>query len=262
MRFPLIALIAITLVTPLAAHDFWVEASQYRPRVGSLVGLRLLVGQDMLGDPVRRDDAVIERFVIRRADGDDVVPGRDGGDPAGVVRVAAPGLLAVGYQSRPRPVELAPEKFEQYLGEEGLDEIKSVLTRPGQGTTIARELFSRCAKTLLQAGPASPGQGDQSLGLPLELIAARNPYEVGAGAPLSFLLTYRGQPKVNALVVAINRSNPGLKRTARTDRQGRVTFELPAAGVWMVKAVHMIPAPKGSAADWESFWASTTFELP
>jgi uncharacterized GH25 family protein len=262
MRLLLTALAALFLVTPLAAHDFWVEASQYRPKVGALVGLRLLVGQDMLGDPVRRDDAVIERFLIRRADGDEAVPGRDGADPAGIVRVAAPGLLAVGYQSRPRPVELPPDKFEQYLGEEGLDEIKSLFHRPAADGGVARELFSRCAKTLLQSGPVQPGEGDRPLGLPLELVAERNPYAAPAGAPLSFVLTYRGQPKANALVVAINRTNPGLKRTSRTDRQGRVTFELPAPGVWMVKAVHMIPAPKDAAADWQSFWASTTFDLP
>jgi len=32
--------------------------------------------------------------------------------------------------------------------------------------------------------------------------------------------------------------------------------------VWLVKAVHMIPLPKDGDADWESFWASLTFELP
>ena len=29
----------------------------------------------------------------------------------------------------------------------------------------------------------------------------------------------------------------------------------------MVKAVHMVPAPAGSNADWSSFWASLTFEM-
>ena len=34
------------------------------------------------------------------------------------------------------------------------------------------------------------------------------------------------------------------------------------AGVWLIKAVHMIAAPPGSGAEWESFWASLTFALP
>jgi len=31
--------------------------------------------------------------------------------------------------------------------------------------------------------------------------------------------------------------------------------------MWMIKAVHMIPAPAGIDADWSSFWASLTFEI-
>jgi hypothetical protein len=32
--------------------------------------------------------------------------------------------------------------------------------------------------------------------------------------------------------------------------------------MWLVKAVHMIEAPAGSNADWLSYWASLTFEMP
>jgi hypothetical protein len=60
----------------------------------------------------------------------------------------------------------------------------------------------------------------------------------------------------------MNRSAPSEKLTARSDKEGRVTFRLPRSGMWLVKAVHMIPAPPDTKADWESFWASLTFELP
>jgi hypothetical protein len=32
-------------------------------------------------------------------------------------------------------------------------------------------------------------------------------------------------------------------------------------GMWLIKAVHMVPAPAGANAEWASFWASLTFEL-
>ncbi|MGH8131031.1 MAG: hypothetical protein ACRES3_09295, partial [Steroidobacteraceae bacterium] len=48
----------------------------------------------------------------------------------------------------------------------------------------------------------------------------------------------------------------------RTDVDGRAGFRLRAAGMWRVAAVHMIDAPGNVAADWESLWASLTFELP
>ena len=58
------------------------------------------------------------------------------------------------------------------------------------------------------------------------------------------------------------RDTPDARVTARTDAQGRARLRLDRPGVWLVKAVHMIPAPAGAGADWESFWASLTFERP
>jgi hypothetical protein len=47
---------------------------------------------------------------------------------------------------------------------------------------------------------------------------------------------------------------------ARTDKQGRATFILERGGVWRIGAVHMIEARDKKIADWESLWASITFE--
>ena len=38
-------------------------------------------------------------------------------------------------------------------------------------------------------------------------------------------------------------------------------FRLRPGGMWLVKAVHMVPAHAGTNAEWASFWASLTFEL-
>src|SRR2546426_12476655 len=84
------AIVAATTVVRVNAHDFWIAPSTYRPNAGSLVGLRLLVGQAPLGDPVPREAAAIERFVVTTGDAATLVPGRDGGDPAGILRVSAP----------------------------------------------------------------------------------------------------------------------------------------------------------------------------
>src|SRR4051812_1197874 len=97
-----------------AAHDFWISPSAVHPKPGSLVGLRLLVGQDMIGDPVPREPETIERFIVSQGAGQKPVPGRDGGDPAGIVKVEGPGLFVAGYQSHPRAIELPPDKFAQY----------------------------------------------------------------------------------------------------------------------------------------------------
>ena len=248
-------------VASLAAHDMWIEPTAFIPDAGKIVGVRLRVGQDFLGDPLPRDPALIEQFVSIDSTGRKPVYGRDGADPAGLLRVTEPGLLIIGYQSHPSPVVLQSTKFNQYLKEEGLDAIAELRASRKQTGSDAREIFSRCAKSLLLSGTPAKAEADRALGFTLELVAEKNPYALHAGEDLPVSLTYEGRPVPGALVVAMNRANPMAKLTARTDKNGRVTFKLPQDGTWLIKAVHMIPAPAGANADWASFWASLTFEL-
>jgi uncharacterized GH25 family protein len=245
----------------LVAHDMWIEPSTFLPALGQIVGLRLRVGQDLLGDPVRRDPSLIDQFIFADSTGRQAVVGRDGGDPAGFIRVATPGLVIVGYRSKPSAIELAPEKFNDYLKEEGLDAVAALRAHRNQAGSKAREIFSRCAKSLVLAGQATDGHGDRPLGFTLELVAERNPYAIGFGQDLPFRLTYENRPLGGALVVAINRFNPSEKLTARTDNDGRVRFRFGRAGMWLVKVVHMVPAPARANAEWASYWASLTFSL-
>ena len=246
---------------PLAAHDMWIEPTSFLPDPGGVVGLRLRVGQDFLGDPLPRDPALIDQFISVDSTGRKDVYGHDGGDPAGLVRLADPGLLIIGYQSRPKPIVLPASAFNQYLKDEGLDAIAELRTQRNQTSSAAREIFSRCAKSLVHYGLTAGAQPDRALGFILELVAEKNPYTVRAGEDFPATLTYQGRPLPGALVVAMNRANPAAKMMARTDKKGRVRFRLSQDGIWLIKAVHMIPAPDGANADWASFWASLTFEL-
>src|SRR6195256_5856892 len=103
---------------PLTAHDMWIEPATFSPQLGQIVSVRLRVGQDLLGDPLPRDPALVNQFIVEDAEGRKPVVGRTGADPAGFLRVATPGLLVVGYRSNPSTIELSAEKFNQYLKEE------------------------------------------------------------------------------------------------------------------------------------------------
>jgi uncharacterized GH25 family protein len=246
---------------PAAAHDLWIEPTTFSPAEGAIVGARLRVGQDLLGDPIPNDPTLVNQFLVEDANGRRPLIGRRGADPAGLLRVMTPGLMVIGYHSNPSAVELTAEKFETYLQEEGLEAIAALRRRKGQ-TGGAKELFSRCAKSLVLSGSPHPAHGDRPLGFTLELVAERNPYRLTPGQSLPVRLTYQGRPLAGALVVAMNRTDPSAKLSARSDRNGRVRLRLPRAGMWMIKAVHMIAAAPDAQADWESFWASLTFELP
>ena len=257
----LVAVSVAAASAPLGAHDFWIEPTGFTIDLGRVVGVKLRVGDDSHGDPVPRSDDLIEQFVVVDTAGRRQVVGREGADPAGLLRVTAPGLMIIGYQSRPTPVTLPVEKFTQYLKEEGLDAIVAARARTQTSGREGRERFSRSAKSLVRSGDRAAGVSDRALGFPIELVAERNPYQMRSGDTLPVRLTYRQAPLAGARVVAYNQRTPYHKVSAQSNRDGRAVFLIDEPGVWLVKAVHMVPAAAGSNADWESFWASLTFEM-
>src|ERR1700704_2067062 len=103
---------------PLTAHDMWIEPATFSPELGQVVSVRFRVGQDLLGDPMPLDPALVNQFIVKDAGGPRPIVGREGRDPAGLLRVTTPGLLVIGYRSHPSAIEMPAEKFNQYLKEE------------------------------------------------------------------------------------------------------------------------------------------------
>jgi uncharacterized GH25 family protein len=257
------AVAAALAAGPLSAHDFWIEPSTFRPQVGENVTARLWVGPHLKGEPFPRVSKLIVTFALFSGAGTTPLSGREGDDPAGSVRITAPGLQFIGYRSRDYGVSIDAAKFEDYLKEEGLEEISKIRASRGETQKPAREAFSRAAKALLDAGQTGklPTGYDRDLGFTLELIADRDPYTATVGQTLPFRLLYEGKPLPGALVQALSKTRPEKGVAGRTDAKGRVSLNLDASGLWLIKAVHMIPAPPGVDADWQSLWASLTFEI-
>jgi uncharacterized GH25 family protein len=255
----LAAAVLWALALPAGAHDFWIEPSSFRPPVPSQIRVALRVGQDFRGDPVPRDDRKIQRFVLVGAGRETPIPGLPAVDPAGFARIEASGLSIIAYRSDRYPLTLEASKFEEFLREEGLERILAIREARGETQKPDREVFSRCAKSLLAAGGDSSGS-DRPLGLTLELVAEKNPARLSSGQ-MPVRLVYEGKPLEGALVVAMNQAEPEKKLKARSGRDGRVSFAL-GKGIWLVKAVHMFAATGQTDVDWESLWASLTFEVP
>lgn len=151
-------------------------------------------------------------------------------------------------------------EFEKYLTDEGLERNLALASKRWKLGRGILEVYTRCAKSFIKAGNPAVPWSDHVFGFPLELIAESSPYTSDKDRALRVRLLYRGKPLEAALVVAFNKSNPQEKLKRRTDKDGRATLPLTQNGIWLVTSVHMIPAPLLSRADWESFWASLTFE--
>ena len=246
-----------------SAHDFWIEPSTFRVRTGELVKIALRVGHAWEGEPVRRNPTRFERFALVSEAGEAPVLGAGGAHPAGLTRpTGSEGLQVVAYRGTRVPHRMEGAAFERYLAEEGLTQVSAMRKARRQSSAVGREVYSRCAKALLAVGDPSAGGHDRRVGLPLELVPAANPYTHAAGEPLPVRLLYNGAPVSDVLVQAVRREAPDEAIQARTDADGLVHLPLGRSTGWLVKAVHMVPAPVGVEADWESFWASLTFEVP
>lgn len=244
---------------PLRAHDLWIEPSTFHPSEGQTVAVGLRVGQNFVGDPVPRFSRAIEQFVVRQGGTEQEISGNENIDPAGWLRADGTATAMIVYRSQPSYIELAADKFEDYLRLEGLDRIIDMRTERGERAKPGHEYFSRYAKALLTGERTSPAV-TQPLGLTFEIVPDVDP-TTGA-APLRGRVLYRGKPLAGALVVALWRNDPSVRLTLRSDAQGAFTFVLPRAGVWLVKSVHMVRDWFFSRADWDSLWASLTFETP
>lgn len=249
---------ALAVPTAVRAHDFWIEPSSFRPEPGTVLGVRLRVGEPFHGEVFPRTSSHARRFLLGSPGGEEEIDGLEGRDPAGFVRIRSPGLHVIGYESRPSVIQIAPATFEAYLRERGLDGPAALRCARGRTAEPAREAFVRSARSLVRAAGVSGH--DRPLGLPLEILA--DPVPEGAG-PASFRLLLEGRPAEGLLVEAHRREAPEETASARTDSEGRVVLPLEPAGVWLITAVSMREAAgKPDGAQWRSLWGSLTLEVP
>lgn len=249
----------LLLALPAMAHDFWIEPSTFKPQPGAIVAVHLWVGQNFTGDPVPRQSSDIEQFFVRQDGADASIGGANYIDPAGLFRKGGETTALIGYSSRGSDIELPAGKFEDYLRQYGLETILTERARRGEAAKPGRERFFRYAKALL-TGTAQSAAAAQVLGFAYEIVPGDDPTVVAG--PLRGRILYDGKPLADALVEALWRDDPSVRLSMRSDAQGAFVFALPRPGVWLIKSVHMVRAGFFSSADWDSLWASLTFEAP
>lgn len=231
------------------AHDFWIEPSSYAPAAGERIAVRLRSGEQLEGKPVVRSPKWIERFTVRQDGRETPVDGVEDSDPAGWLIASGTSPAVIAYRSRPSLVTLSAARFTAYLREHGLERIVELRANRGDTTRPGRELFSRCAKAQLRGVVSEP------VGLRYEIVA-----DAQTATSFRGRVVFEGKPLAGALVLAQSKRNRGAPLSARSDASGAFSFTLDAPGLWLVKSVHMVEAPAKSGAEWESLWASLTFE--
>lgn len=121
------------------------------------------------------------------------------------------------------------------------------------------------ARGAATGSPATTATGPEGavLNLKLELVPKAMPTVPSPERPsvLSLQLLHEGRP-LEGVRVALKAPTSGeTAATGRSGPNGMVDLTVPRSGPWLVTAVHMVRAPEGSGAIWESMWASLTFSV-
>jgi uncharacterized GH25 family protein len=264
----------IAFLAPALAHEFWIEPSTFTPEPGETVTVALRVGMHFEGEPVPRKNERIERFAAltwpagATEPAEQLLDGAEDDEPAGKFVTAGAGLTVLVYDSNHSRIELSGADFSVYLDEKGITHVRTQRAEAGVADKTAREIYSRCAKSLVLVGGGEGGEAkssdavDRAVGLPLEIIAEFDPYAPDPPKEMRVRVLFNGRPLADAYVSAASRVSPKDAQHTRTDAEGRVTFRLTDAGPWLIDCTHMVAAPESASADYESFWASLTFVVP
>jgi uncharacterized GH25 family protein len=250
-----------------AAHDMFVQPARFFANENADVVVRVLNGT------FAKSENSIDR--ARLADVSVVSPGgrqhvdtavwRTAGDTSAfTIRTGAAGTYVVGVSTRPNVIALKAKEFNQYLSEDGIPDVLLARRRSGELGRPARERYSKHVKALIQVGSARSEHFATELGYPAEVVPLDNPYALRPGRFLRVRTLVDGKPAANQYVLFGGRTPGGerlAQRSLRSSADGVARIPLSARGTWYVKFINMARLQGDTAADYESKWATLTFQV-
>lgn len=158
-------------------------------------------------------------------------------------------------------ISLATDKFMDYLKE---DHIAGIADKVDKTKKEQKERYTRYIKSLVQSGTSYQDSIYRTvIGQDLEIILLQNPYQLKPGATLKARIIFNGKPLANKTLTARNRTGnkASIAVLATTNQNGECAFKLQREGEWFIHVTHMIECPDKADSDWESFWATYSFEI-
>lgn len=247
------------------AHDFWLEPQEYQISGDDIMLVDIRNGENFTGRILPFSSSAFKRFLVVGKNGTHSVVSAQGDRPAMRQAPLDSNLQVISYESRPSTlVHQTFEDFAKFTREEGIDWVLKGYSDSASNQGPIKERFMRFAKALVSVD--SNGGSDELTGMELELVATDDPYQKHDFERISVQLLYRQQPLQGIPVTVHQRRVDGsnIKHTLLTDEQGKVLVPQESGSVYLVNAVH-IRKPGAlqrflTHTDWETLWASLTFQ--
>jgi uncharacterized GH25 family protein len=249
----------------LLAHDLYLRPATFQPKPGQTIQVEYHNGDNFPMSDVATKIERLREMELRGADGRAPFTNFRIEGPATVADVLAPksaGMFWLVSRTQPNLIELVPAKFEDYLAHKGLHPIVEWRKNHGEAAKPGREIYSKYVKAL---GYVESPVGDISkpIGFPIEIVPLANPYTRAAADTLPIRVLVRGKAQ-SGVAVEISHADGAtvsLKPAIVTDAKGEASIPIGPRGLWKLHTIFM-ERRDGKEADWESYWASLTFELP
>lgn len=261
----LVMLLAVT--GALQAHDLFLRLDSFFVSPGASARIRVLNGTFSKSENsvtrVRLSDLSIVGPAGRTRP-DTTLWSAKGDTSIFTVPTTTAGTYVVGASLKPSEITLKAKDFNLYLADDGIPDVLAARRRSGELTKDATERYSKHVKALLQVGTERSSGFDTVLGYPAELVPLNNPYSSRPGGWLRVRALVDGKPVANQLVMSGGRPPRGGRlpvRSVRTDSDGVARIRISETGQWYVKFIHMAPVSGDPKLDYESKWATLTFQV-
>jgi uncharacterized GH25 family protein len=245
------------------AHEFWLQPKKYRYQLGEEVKIDLMVGESFTGELWDLNRHKAEKVNLHRIGGvRDItkeVKLTKGNNLS--VKADLEGTYLISMQSNDAYLQMEAMAFNDYLKEDGLDNILSERKKLNQLNIPSKEFYTRYAKVMVQVGEKRDNTFKKMIGLRYEIVPDQNPYALKTGDYFQCNVFYEGKPAAHALVKVWSKiKDTTFLQNIYTEKDGSIRFPISTSGEWMVSSVKMIKSER-VGADYHSLWASLVFGI-
>jgi hypothetical protein len=270
MKKPLLLLGICVLSLYAMAHEFWLLPQKFFYTIREVAHIRFFVGEDFKGANWSGNKERIRQLTYYPPSSDIIDISSNlslnKGDSL-LLPLQEEGTHMVIFNSNNSFISQDAAKFNDYLTEDGLDNVMNYRREHQEENKTSTEHYQRSVKTIVQVSGKLTDACTSATTLPLDIIPEENPYSIPVLngkeglVKVRFRILFNKQPLYHALVKVWYHlpGNVLQTDTFRTNKRGWITADR-HPGHYLVSCVHMEPTPADKEAEWQSYWASLSFE--
>ncbi len=264
----LFGLMLVGSATALWAHDLFLKLDTYFLAPQSQVTIPIYNGTFMTSENSVTWDRVQDASVMMNGNrvsvgSDQWLAGENNYTTYLTMKTEAPGTYVIGVSTKHSDLGLAGPDFNEYLRVDGIPDVLAARERDGELGEDVWERYGKHIKAIVQVGETLSDDFNTRFGYPAEIVPAMNPYELNVGDVILVYCLVDGEPVAGQLVIAGGHgANGAIDQTeGRTHADGSVRFTISETGRWYIKFINMVKLESEPDIDYESKWATLTFEV-